>query len=115
MNNLNEEYPHVDQDDSVCYDPEKPVEPVKYEIVSTTGNPDACHVAKFTDPYGKRCSIQGSSAVKPAIWFGVDIDANGQEVCQRVNLTRNMVAGLLPILEHFVETGELPKPSKKND
>lgn len=95
--------------------------------------------ASFTDRYGSECSIQKSSlATEDAIWLGVD-EANPQVMASvaerlgvptggqttgwvpfpvpedvsfstRMHLTRNQVAALLPALEHFVRTGELPKP-----
>lgn len=84
---------------------------------------------KFTDLHGDECSIQKSSlATDDAIWFGVD-DANPQIMASqtkkggtgwvkfpipdgvlmstRMHLSREMVKQLLPILQHFVETGEV--------
>lgn len=92
---------------------------------------------EFTDRYDAQCNIQKSSlATDDAIWFGV-ADANpiimasqaGQfgvftsETCgwvpypvpnevsmtTRMHLTREQVAELLPVLQHFVDTGELPE------
>lgn len=55
-----------------------------------------------TDSFaGAECSIQASSiATEDAIWFGV--------VNNRMHLTRERVAELLPVLQHFVSTGDLP-------
>lgn len=94
----------------------------------------------FEDGHGEKCSIQKSSqAFVDAIWFGADelgikhfvpyrtpdswedVDVekllgvtkeNGQSIIgnNRVLLTRVMVENLLPILQEFVETGELPPP-----
>lgn len=103
--------------------------------ISTTARGFA--LAEFTDCYGAKCSIQKSSlATEDAIWFGCD-DANPQimarqaaahgvvtdETCgwvpypvpdcvslnTRMHLTRDQVSELLPILQHFAETGELPE------
>ena len=93
-------------------------------------------IGEFVDRYGAKCSIQKSSlATQDAIWFGVD-DPNPQimvydadrlgiptdgasngwikyEIPQevlintRMHLTRKQVAKLLPILQKFVETGEI--------
>ncbi|WYV99119.1 hypothetical protein Amme3_00123 [Pseudomonas phage vB_PpuM-Amme-3] len=92
-------------------------------------------VIEFKDCYGEKCSIQKSSlASEDAIWFGVD-DANPQIMASqalahgvdtdktvgwveyplpkevllstRMHLTREQVAELLPILQHFVNTGEI--------
>lgn len=93
---------------------------------------------EFNDHYGSRCSIQKSSlASDDAIWFGVSdpnpqilaVDAyrmglpggspfpNGwvpfnipKEVSikDRMHLTRKEVKKLIPILQKFVDTGELP-------
>lgn len=59
-------------------------------------------IAEFKDQYGKRCTIQKSSlAFLDCIWLGV-------HESDRMHLTQEMVADLLPLLHHFVETGELP-------
>lgn len=89
----------------------------------------------FNDRNGEKCSIQKSSlATEDAIWFGVD-DASPQIMASkaraygvstsdttgwvpypipdevllttRMHLTREQVADLLPLLQHFVDTGEL--------
>jgi len=93
----------------------------------TTGRGFA--LGKFTDLYGAECSIQKSSlATDDAIWIGVD-DANPiimasivredltgtvkypipEEVMltTRMHLNREQVAELIPILQHFVETGDV--------
>ena len=81
---------------------------------------------EFEDLYGEKCSIQKSSlATDDAIWFGVDnpklvvfenenmgkyIVADMPKnfsVHSRMHLTRDQVKELLPILQKFVETGEL--------
>ena len=81
---------------------------------------------KFTDLYGEKCSIQKSSlATDDAIWLGIDkpkltVFENEQRgnylvaempknfsVSSRMHLNREQVAELLPILQKFVETGEL--------
>jgi hypothetical protein len=90
---------------------------------------------KFNDHYDSPCTIQVSSAAEyEAIWIGLD-DANPQVLASRaehlgmkvdettgwvpypvpedvllstrMHLTRDEVAELLPILQRFVETGEL--------
>ena len=84
---------------------------------------------KAKDLYGKDFSIQKSSlATEDAIWFGIDnaepkILASKTErggtgwvdyripkdvsLTTRMHLSRDQVAELLPILQHFVETGEV--------
>ena len=85
---------------------------------------------EFKDRYGESCSLQKSSlATEDAIWLGVDepklqmMASHGQEegtgwitiplhenvsiMPSRMHLTREQVAKLLPILERFVETGEI--------
>lgn len=92
---------------------------------------------EFVDRYGHGCSLQKSSlATDDAIWLGIDDPApevmtahaarlgveseavNGwvpypipDEVLvhTRMHLTREQVAELLPVLHHFVSTGELPE------
>jgi len=80
----------------------------------------------FTDLYGEKCSIQKSGlATDDAIWLGIDnpkliVYENEQKgkylatempnnfsVHSRMHLNREQVAELLPILQKFVETGEL--------
>jgi len=82
--------------------------------------------AEFVDSYGHQCSIQKSSAAtRDCIWFGIDNpkltifenDSKGKyittempknfEVDSRMHLTVDQVKLLLPILQHFVETGEM--------
>lgn len=59
-------------------------------------------LAAFEDLYGKPCSIQKSSlATEDCIWLGVD----GADF--RMHLTQQHVADLLPLLNRFVETGEI--------
>jgi hypothetical protein len=90
---------------------------------------------EFEDKYGLKCSLQKSSAAfVDCIWFGVDNvsiiaskEAEGipikidQEAIKKVfnvdivtnsrmHLTREQVAALLPILQKFVETGEVENP-----
>jgi hypothetical protein len=93
-------------------------------------------IAEFTDLYGAECSLQKSSlATEDAIWFGVTepevsetgwhpdwpararpvsaerLKALNFDVFGRMHLTQDMVRELLPALQHFAETGELPAPS----
>lgn len=92
-------------------------------------------LVEFHDFYGHKCSVQKSSlATEDAIWFGVD-DAQPQVMasdaarlgvvthevtgwvpypvpaevmlCTRMHLSRDQVSALLPLLQHFVETGEV--------
>ncbi|WP_321354582.1 hypothetical protein [Pseudomonas extremaustralis] len=90
---------------------------------------------EFEDLYGSKCSIQASSlASEDAIWFGPDdaepkilasqAAAHGVATTEdcgwveypipeavslttRMHLTRDQVEALLPILQRFVETGEV--------
>jgi hypothetical protein len=90
---------------------------------------------KFQDRYDEKCSIQKSSlASEPAIWLGVE-DAHPQILASdaykvgmqssanvgwipypipdvvnlntQMHLTQSQVRDLLPLLQKFVETGEL--------
>ena len=86
-------------------------------------------IYKFKDRYDADCSLQQSSiATECCVWLGVD-DANPQIMASKVmengtgwvkypiledvlltthmHLTQNQVKELLPILERFVETGEI--------
>lgn len=57
-------------------------------------------IVKFTDCYGVPCSIQeSSSAEEPKIWLGPS--------AERMHLTQSQVAGLMPLLQKFLDTGRL--------
>lgn len=59
-------------------------------------------IGPFQDSRGSHCSIQKSSlATEDAIWLGV----TGYE---RMHLTQEQAAALVPLLQYFVETGDLP-------
>ena len=63
----------------------------------------------FEDRYKQQCSLQKSSlAGEDAIWLGVDVNIDGKNVGERMHLTQEMVSALIPYLQHFVDTGELP-------
>lgn len=85
---------------------------------------------QFVDRYGAQCSIQKSSlADEAAIWIGVDdpqpkvlVPGKGFQpvdlkvlvqgelsIHTRMHLTVDMVRQLLPLLQHFADTGELPE------
>ncbi len=80
-------------------------------------------IYEFKDKYGKECSIQKSSlATEDAIWLGIDdpepmiFGKNGWEkypipeevsMPTRMHLTQEQVKKILPVLQHFVKTGEL--------
>lgn len=58
----------------------------------------------FKDLYGEACSLQASSlATDEAIWLG----SNEGKLHPRMHLNREQVAALLPILQHFVMTGDV--------
>ena len=98
---------------------------------------------EFTDRYGAQCSLQKSSiATEACIWFGVDdgeprimasqAAQHGVETMEttgwvdyplpdevlistRMHLTQDQVRELLPILQLFVDTGELTLSLQKPD
>lgn len=61
---------------------------------------------EFIDNRLSCCSIQESSSVAPALWLGVSPD--------RMHLSQEQVALLLPLLQHFAATGELPESNNKS-
>lgn len=65
----------------------------------------------FADFYGVRCSLQKSSlATDDAIWLGCDeykVHHVTGNICGRMHLSREQVAALLPVLQHFMMTGEV--------
>lgn len=87
-------------------------------------------IARFFDRYGEACSLQKSSlATEDCIWLGCHdlnlrrlTDEGWRPVTEtgligntRMHLTREMVARLLPVLEHFVKTGDLPPAQESSD
>ena len=60
-------------------------------------------IGRFKDRYDLPCDIQKSSlATEDCIWLGPSES--------RMHLTPDMAAALIPLLQAFVETGELPEP-----
>lgn len=104
-------------------------------MINFNKTPRGFSYGEFTDYYNNQCSIQKSSlATQDAIWLGIDnpnpqimasdakkygIDTD--ETCgwvpypippvvslsTRMHLTIDQVAALLPVLQHFVDTGEV--------
>lgn len=87
--------------------------------------------ADFTDRYGEQCSIQKSSlAFEDCLWLGVNdpkpkylvygegwkdypLPEGVEIIGSRMHLTREMAAELIPLLQHFVDTGELPEEARQ--
>jgi hypothetical protein len=85
-------------------------------------------VGEFLDYYDHLCSVQKSSlATEDCIWLGVnepnakilpgdntgwhDYPLPPNVTCTtRMHLSREQVAALLPILQHFVDTGDVAAP-----
>ena len=67
-----------------------------------TYTPRGFRIASFKDAYGADCSIQESSLVAPHLWLGVDGN--------RMHLTPKLASALIPLLDHFSKTGNLPDP-----
>ena len=79
---------------------------------------------KFNDLHGNECSLQESTAeLYDAVWLGIgipliNVKADGEwkdltlpqdaVIHSRMHLSQKQVAALLPKLEHFVKTGNLP-------
>jgi hypothetical protein len=81
-----------------------------------TGNtPRGFGYIEFIDRYGAKCSMQSSSvATENCIWFGSeeflkDKTPDGKEFIMghRMHLNIKQVEQLIPILQHFVNTGEV--------
>lgn len=96
-------------------------------------------IGNFTDANGVDCSLQESSiaADESHIWLGcselglkrfepgkgwsdveIEDDPLGSGVTHtanlRMHLSQSIVRNLLPALQHFAETGELPPPETQN-
>lgn len=74
---------------------------------------------EFMDAYDCECSLQQSSLVEPHIWLGMQKNDDGEwtvgkmmpsgkHTGTRMHLSRFQVKTLLPLLQHFVEHGDLP-------
>lgn len=63
---------------------------------------------EFIDRYNAPCSLQKSSlAFEECIWLGVDEN--------RMHLTQDMAKALIPILQLFVDTGEISNEKGTGD
>lgn len=64
----------------------------------------------FKDRNGESCSIQESSiATESCLWLGCDHGTHHMGSCMaRMHLTQELAAELIPLLQHFVDSGELP-------
>ena len=70
-----------------------------------TKTPRGFRVVRFFDRYDMECSLQESSlATEDAIWLGVDTHNDPNN---RMHLTQEQVARLLPYLQHFADTGHI--------
>ena len=63
-------------------------------------------LVEFKDAYGQVCTLQESS-VYTHVWLGVMVNLNGEKVNQRMHLSQQQVAALLPRLQAFVESGQI--------
>jgi hypothetical protein len=79
----------------------------------------------FDDLHANKCTLQKSSAtLYDAVWLGIAspeinimIDGGwkalaipeGAAVNSRMHLSQKMIRDLLPLLQHFADTGELPE------
>jgi hypothetical protein len=110
------------------------IEALKFEPLHKEPNGRGLYGFKFLDRYQVECSIQNSSlATTSAIWIGVtdstpfyhiDIDGHkaGDKVTlppgtishSRMHLTQAQVKSLIPILQEFADTGELPMHPQDN-
>jgi hypothetical protein len=75
-------------------------------------------IGSFIDQMGQPCSIQESSAAtEQCIWLGLlkGMHTEKGECYARMHLTQEQAGQLIPLLQHFVETGSLPakKPRKR--
>jgi hypothetical protein len=72
-----------------------------FRIPITNNGPRGLRIGEFRDANNGACSIQESSAAsEPMIWLG-------RSYSDRMHLTREMAAALLPHLTRFAERGTL--------
>jgi hypothetical protein len=88
-------------------------------MIKTTPTQRGFARGEFEDRYGRKCSIQKSSlATEDAIWLGCDegihYDAAGLVLKEpvrcsaRMHLDQELAKELIVMLQHFVDTGDLP-------
>lgn len=112
----------------------KDIAALKFEPLRNSPNDRGLYGHRFLDRYDVECSIQNSSlATTSAIWFGVTdstpfyhIDIGGHKAGDKVtlppgtmshsrmHLTQAQVKSLIPILQEFADTGELPMHPQDN-
>lgn len=61
---------------------------------------------EFIDLYNRACTLHDSST-DDSVWLGFNSDGD------RMLLSSGMAAALIPLLQHFVKRGELPKKTVK--
>ncbi len=72
-------------------------------------NDDPTKTREFRDLNGSLCWISESSLMtETAMRLGVGVDFEG-DTCIRMHLNRDMAEALIPLLQHFVDKGELPE------
>lgn len=94
-------------------------------MIETIKTPRGFVVGSFIDAYGVACSIQESSSVEPHLWLGCN-DPNAKifpgnntgwheyplppnvSCTTRMHINQEQAAALIPLLQHFVQTGQLP-------
>lgn len=108
-----------------CEDPDCDWFREQWEVTGLTPEFDATghgfRVLTFQDRYGEPCTLQKSSlASENAVWFGtsgrVDVGPpwkpfplpDNALVHSRMHLTQEQVRQLLPYLQYFADTGQLP-------
>ncbi len=66
-------------------------------------------LGEFRDSNDEKCSIQKSSiATDDLIWLGLDEGLHHEGAClARMHLDQERAAALIPLLQRFIETGEL--------
>jgi hypothetical protein len=93
-------------------------------MVDIRHNERGFSIAEFDDAHGNKCSLQKSSAAMyDAVWLGIKIPEinimidggwkalaipEDAVISSRMHLTQKQVRNLLPALQAFADTGELP-------
>ncbi len=66
---------------------------------------------EFNDKWGRECAIidatAGEEKPEPAIYLGLEKDADGNEIKGHMLLTQEMAKELIPVLQRFVERGSI--------
>lgn len=82
---------------------------ISMDEIKTSENIQLPTKISFVDNYKQQCSLQNSNTlIENRVWLGVEKDINGKTVNARMLLTQEQMRFILPYLQKFADTGDLP-------